>query len=102
MTGKAGKIRDMLFKGVLSTHIEVFDYEGDFDPPTMQDAYEVPEKRELAPRGGQANVVGYGPIVCSTGLGLRCVSRGSRSSGDVLRWEVVLKPKVLLCSTLGP
>lgn len=101
MTAKAGKIRDMIFRGILSTDVEVFSYKSsrDFDSATMQDAYEVPERPGSTSR---VKPVGGGPIVCSTGLGLRYVIRRPNSTSSGSRREVVLKSKVLLHSTSAP
>ncbi|TEB37945.1 hypothetical protein FA13DRAFT_1725575 [Coprinellus micaceus] len=103
MTVKAGQIREVIYTGIRSTHIEIFFYEGgrEFDPTIMQDAYEVPERQVLTSKGGRETAIGRGPIVCSTGLGLRCVTKSRRPSSSGFRRDVLLKPKVLLCSTLG-
>ncbi|KAJ3535909.1 hypothetical protein NMY22_g6271 [Coprinellus aureogranulatus] len=104
MTSKAESIRDMIFRGVLSTILEVFSYNGDrvFDPTSMQDAYEVPERSTPSSRESSRRPTGAGPIVCSAGLGLRCVNRRRSSSSSGSRKDIALRSKVLLVSTLGP
>ncbi|KAJ3521282.1 hypothetical protein NMY22_g12378 [Coprinellus aureogranulatus] len=104
LDAKSVKVREAIAEGVVSADLEVFRYprETAFNPAEMRDALET---------GGGRNkpivesVEGSDRIVCSVGLGIRQIRRelcSSNSSGSgVRRKEVILKPKVLLYSTLN-
>lgn len=70
-----------------------------YDPTKMVDAYEEPASvRKGAEDAMKEGNVGKEKIVCSTALGITCLTL--KNAAAKARPELVLKPKVLLYSTL--
>ncbi|TEB37931.1 hypothetical protein FA13DRAFT_1725555 [Coprinellus micaceus] len=97
LSERASKIKEAIIEGILSVEVDVFYHEDGtlYDPSTMQDAWDI---------GAHSGAAGSSAaeIICSTGLGVRYITRdrhssaGERGQGK----EAVLKPKVLLPSAL--
>ncbi|KAF5317077.1 hypothetical protein D9611_003543 [Ephemerocybe angulata] len=101
IVSKALKIREMMNAGVLSAHVElILPSRGEgYDSTKMVDAYENPASvRNAAEDAMEERNVGKEKIVCSTALGITCIplKNAAAKAGP----ETVLKPKVLLYSTL--
>lgn len=99
ITARAIKIREVITEGVLSAHIEIFCFNKGlaFDSQQMQDAYDVPGK------GSSAQCYDGEAIICTTGLGLRCLmskSSSAHSRGSERKREIMLKAKVVTQRTL--
>ncbi|KAF6752164.1 hypothetical protein DFP72DRAFT_905088 [Ephemerocybe angulata] len=87
-------VREIVNTGVLSALIDfVVPSRGSmYDPVKMADAYEVPPKARRS-----ATASGKEKIICTTALGVMCLPLKGAANR---RPELVLKPKVLLASTL--
>ena len=97
---KAVKIREVVAEGILSTHVEAYTFESGrpFNPEIMQDAYAIPGKSPTVKRDEED------AVVCATSLGLLFRSKkvpSSGSDGGEWKFTFVVKPKVLLESTLS-
>lgn len=98
LSERASKIKEAIIEGILSVEVDVFYHEDGtpYDPSTMQDAWGI---------GAHSGAAGSNAaeIICSTGLGVRYITRDRHSSAgepDQGKKEAVLKPKVLLPSAL--
>ncbi|KAJ3535906.1 hypothetical protein NMY22_g6268 [Coprinellus aureogranulatus] len=102
LDAKSVRVKEALAEGVVSADLEAFAYPRDtpFNPAEMRDAMESGGSKSK-PRKELAGCSDR--IVCSVGLGIRQIRRELRSSNTsgARRKEVILKPKVLLYSTLN-
>ncbi|KAJ3513956.1 hypothetical protein NMY22_g14892 [Coprinellus aureogranulatus] len=97
---KAARIKEVMWEGILSEHLDVMTVGKGrpFTVATMQDAYGVPGSVQSPDQGEGESVV------CTTALGLVCRTRKPISPGsEKMEWklDMILKPKVLLESTLS-
>ncbi|KAF6752174.1 hypothetical protein DFP72DRAFT_815577 [Ephemerocybe angulata] len=94
---KAVGLRDAVVHGVLSVEMEIIHANKgiQFNPTTMQDAFDIGQNRS-------AGVPEKQTVLCGTSLGIWCVKRNKSAStpGNQRMKEVVLKAKVLLPSAL--
>ncbi|KAF6752165.1 hypothetical protein DFP72DRAFT_905091 [Ephemerocybe angulata] len=100
IAAKALKVREMVNTGVLSAQVELMlpPRRAAYDAERMEDAYEepIPVRRgegEPSKKGRKK-----GEVVCATALGVSCLTL--KNAAAKARPELVLKPKVLLYSTL--
>jgi hypothetical protein len=97
---KAAKVKEAIAGGVLSVDLEIFAHTRGipFKATEMRDAFEQPGKGRGAEKQHHED-----QIVCSTGLGMRRITREPRESDPSSmrrKREVILKTKVLMHSTL--
>ncbi|KAF6748677.1 hypothetical protein DFP72DRAFT_915787 [Ephemerocybe angulata] len=94
---KAIGLRDAVVHGVLSVEVEIIRANQgiQFNPATMQDAFDIGQDRN-------AGVPERQMVLCGTSLGIWCVRRNksASTSGNQRMKEVVLRAKVLLPSAL--
>ncbi|KAF6748631.1 hypothetical protein DFP72DRAFT_555276 [Ephemerocybe angulata] len=107
LIAKALCIREMTMEGVLSAEVEVFAPPNDwlFDESCMVDAYAFEDgPTRPGEKGNRRRKKDLKKTVCATALGVRwCKTKpkGGEANGEKeTRVELVLKPKVLLYSTL--
>ncbi|KAF6748667.1 hypothetical protein DFP72DRAFT_915755 [Ephemerocybe angulata] len=100
IAAKALKIREMVNTGVLSAQVELMlpSRRVAYDAERMEDAYEeaIPVRR--GEDGSNKKGAKGEEVVCATALGVSCLTL--KNAAAKARPELVLKPKVLLYSTL--
>ncbi|KAJ2922268.1 hypothetical protein H1R20_g14841, partial [Candolleomyces eurysporus] len=104
LTAKARKIKQMVFEGILSADVRTSLIPlGDcYDPEEMEDAHDMGSGKGSGTGSSVFGAMMLQEIVCTVGLGLVATRRreGSDKQTKVEERTVVLKPKVLLPSTL--
>jgi hypothetical protein len=100
LTAKARRIKQMAFEGILSADVRTsLALSGSsYDPGEMEDAHDMGGRGSSGEGSGSVEQ----QIVCTVGLGLTETRRtqGSDKQSKTEERNVVLKPKVLLLSTL--
>ncbi|RXW25690.1 hypothetical protein EST38_g143 [Candolleomyces aberdarensis] len=105
LTAKARKIKQMVFEGILSADVRtsLVPLGACYDPEEMEDAHDMGSGKDSGSGGSVFGATMRQEIVCPVGLGLVATRRreGSDKQTKMEERMVVLKPKVLLLSTLN-